>query len=131
MKITTEGLQHIKADYANYVIEHNDGSDEVSEQKLYEIGYLAYYSYRQTKGDCERALTSNGVLRARSEQAENRAEALQEDNIRLYQLIGRETDKNKQLQDKLDNLQSALLLFREGDINQDELIEILLAESEG
>ncbi|QCD51968.1 hypothetical protein [Campylobacter sp. RM16192] len=77
MKITTSGLQAIKADYAEYAIQHNDGSDEVSEQKLYEIGYLAYYSCRQTKGDYERALTSNGVLRARSEQAENRAEALQ------------------------------------------------------
>ncbi|WP_169975321.1 MULTISPECIES: hypothetical protein [unclassified Campylobacter] len=130
MKITTEGLQHIKADYAEYAIQHNDGSDEVSEQKLYEIGCLAYYSYRQTKGDYERALTNNGVLRTRSEEAENRAEALQEDNIRLYQLIGRETDKNKQLQDKLDNLQSVILLFKQGDINQDELIETLLIESE-
>ncbi|WP_170020686.1 hypothetical protein [Campylobacter sp. RM16190] len=130
MKITTSGLQHIRADYANYVIEHNDGSDEVSEQKLYEIGCLAYYSYRQTKGDYERALTSNGVLRARSEEAQKRAEALQGDNIRLYQLIGREIDKNKQLQDKLDSLQSAVLMFKEGSISQDELIETLLIESE-
>ena len=130
MKITTSGLQAIKADYAEYVIQLNDGSDEVSEQKLYEIGYLAYYSYRQTKGDCERAYQGLGTFRVRAEQAERKAEALQEDNIRLYQLIGRETDKNKQLQDKLDNLQSAILLYQEGDINQDELIETLLIESE-
>ncbi|QKG30009.1 hypothetical protein [Campylobacter sp. RM16187] len=130
MKITTSGLQAIKADYAEYAIQLNDRSDEVSEQKLYEIGYLAYYSYRQTKGDCERISQGLGMYRVKAETAEKRAEALQEDNIRLYQLIGRETDKNKQLQDKLDNLQSALLLFREGDINQDELIETLLIESE-
>ncbi|MDO5085708.1 MAG: hypothetical protein Q4D47_04630 [Erysipelotrichaceae bacterium] len=131
MKITTSGLQAIKADYAEYVIQLNDGSDEVSEQKLYEIGYLAYYSYRQTKGDYERISQSLGMYRVKAEQAERKAEALQEDNVRLYQLIGRETDKNKQLQDKLGNLQSVILLFKQGDINQDELIETLLLESEG
>lgn len=135
MKITTSGLKARKADFANFVISENDGSDEVSEQKLYEIGYRAYYAYRQTEADLKRSYEANGILRRRSEKAE--AEISRQTEILKLLLDYADTkseeqeNENQALIQKFEKLQRAIRLHYIDKLSKDELMQVMCEASEG
>ena len=93
------------------LLKQTAGSDEVSEQVLYDVGYSLFYQRNHIQNENKRILKGNGVLHRRTAEAEEQNAELKEAHEYFLRILGEDRIKIQTLladkiilEDKYDKL---------------------------
>lgn len=93
------------------LLKQTAGSDEVSEQVLYDVGYSLFYQRNHIQNENKRILKGNGVLHRRTAEAEEQNTELKEAHEYFLRILGEDRIKIQTLladkiilEDKYDKL---------------------------
>lgn len=93
------------------LLKQTTGSDEVSEQVLYDVGYSLFYQRNHIQNENKRILKGNGVLHRRTAEAEEQNAELKEAHEYFLRILGEDRIKFQTLladkiilEDKYDKL---------------------------
>ena len=93
------------------LLKQTAGSDEVSEQVLYDVGYSLFYQRNHIQNENKRILKGNGVLHRRTAEAEEQNTELKESHEYFLRILGEDRIKIQTLladkiilEDKYDKL---------------------------
>ena len=93
------------------LLKQTAGSDEVSEQVLYDVGYSLFYQRNHIQNENKRILKGNGVLHRRTAEAEEQNTELREAHEYFLRILGEDRIKIQTLladkiilEDKYDKL---------------------------
>ena len=75
------------------LLKQTTGSDEVSEQVLYDVGYSLFYQRNHIQNENKRILKGNGVLHRRTAEAEEQNAELKEAHEYFLRILGEDRIK--------------------------------------
>lgn len=75
------------------LLKQTAGSDEVSEQVLYDVGYSLFYQRNHIQNENKRILKGNGVLHRRTAEAEEQNAELKEAHEYFLRILGEDRIK--------------------------------------
>ena len=75
------------------LLKQTAGSDEVSEQVLYDVGYSLFYQRNHIQNENKRILKGNGVLHRRTAEAEEQNTELKEAHEYFLRILGEDRIK--------------------------------------
>ena len=110
MLIPTNSDRPMFKRFHEFVIEHNNGNTEASEQTLYDVAYSLFYESHTLKGERDRAFQSLGranALFAKSEEQNEQLKAEIEQRNRKFEKLA---SNYVALCDEIDELKSKLSL---------------------
>ena len=109
--ILTETDRPVIKSFHELLKQNNGGSDEVSEQVLYDVGYSLFYQRNHIQNENKRILKGNGVLHRRTAEAEEQNTEPKEAHEYFLRILGEDRIKIQTLladkiilEDKYDKL---------------------------
>ena len=109
--ILTETNRPVIKSFHELLKQNNGGSDEVSEQVLYDVGYSLFYQRNHIQNENKRILKGNGVLHRRTAEAEEQNAELKDAHEYFLRILGEDRIKIQTLladkiilEDKYDKL---------------------------
>lgn len=109
--ILTETDRPVIKSFRELLKQNNGGSDEVSEQVLYDVGYSLFYQRNHIQNENKRILKGNDVLHRRTAEAEEQNTELKDAHEYFLRILGEDRIKIQTLladkiilEDKYDKL---------------------------